>query len=310
MITNGTIEASAPGKLILFGEHVGRHGKPVLVYAINRRLHAYLTPNEGKGIFMTSDNLGVNMERYPSEKLDFATAAIKSFFEKTGESGSFNIEFKSELIGGFGSSGALITATLGVLNKHFGSKLTNEDILDMGISIEREVSGVGSGIDIAAALWGGMILYKKGADVKRVNYKDFPIIVGNTGLKVKSKVVVDDMTALELKYAERFDTIINEIGKISEDAARAFEAGDYVRVGELMNINHGLLYSCNASSIELERLVWAARNAGALGAKLSGAGRGDNMLAVAPQNAEEVKDAIRAAGGMVSDVSIEKNGLA
>ena len=76
-----------------------------------------------------------------------------------------------------------------------------------------------------------------------------------------------------------------------------------------MNINHGLLYSCNASSIELERLVWAARNAGALGAKLSGAGRGDNMLAIAPQKAGEVKDAIRVAGGIVSDVSIEKNGL-
>lgn len=303
------IHASAPGKLILFGEHVGRHGKPVVVFAINRRLNVYITPLDENKILMTSEDLGAREEAYPSRKLDMVSGAIKAFFERTGSNGKFRIETKADIRGGFGSSGAAIVSTLGALDAYFGTGLTKGEMLRIGLEVEREVSGVGSGIDIASALWGGMILYQKGADVKPIKYKEFPIVVGNTGFKAKSKPIVDEVTRLEKKYPAIFKSVIENIGDIAMEAVVALEKNDLQRVGELMNVNHGLLYAEGVSSIELERLVWAARSAGAIGAKLSGAGKGDNMLALSPAKIDNVRTAIKKAGGIVEDLSVEPQGL-
>ena len=303
------IHTSAPGKLILFGEHVGRHGKPVVVFAINQRIHAYLKPRDDNSIFLTSRELGVVNEEYPSQKLDFISGTIKEFLNKTGKAGGFDLETKSSMLPGFGSSGAVLVATLGALDAHFNTKISREEMLAMGLKIEREVSGVGSGLDIAPALFGGMIRYQKDRGVRQIKYREFPIIVGNTGTKVKSKPIVEAVTVLENKYPELFGSIIDRIGEIGDKAVEALELGDTARVGELMNINHGLLYAEGVSSAVLERLVWAARDAGAIGAKLSGAGKGDNMLALAPVKKREIIEAIEKAGGIVHDISIDPDGL-
>ncbi len=303
------IHTSAPGKLILFGEHVGRHGKPVVVFAINQRIHVYLTPRNDSSIYLTSKEMNVVKEKYPSEKLDFISGTIKEFFDKTGKIGGFDLETKSSMLPGFGSSGAVLVATLGALDAHFDTKISKDEMLAMGLKIEREVSGIGSGLDIAPALFGGLIWYQKGKGVRQIKYKEFPIVVGNTGIKIKSKPIVDAVTILENKYPETFKSIIDKIGEIGDKATEALEAGDTAMVGELMNINHGLLYAEGVSSAILERLVWAARDAGAAGAKLSGAGKGDNMLALAPGKKEEVRKAIEEGGGIVNDICIDPEGL-
>lgn len=303
------IHASAPGKLILFGEHVGRHGKPVVVFAINQRIHAYIKPRKDADILLTSKDLGVVKEKYPSEKLDFVTGAIKEFLNKTGKKGGFEIETKSSMLPGFGSSGAALVATLGALDAYFKTKMSKEEMLAMGLKIEREVSGVGSGIDIAAALYGGLIRYQKDKGCKQIKYREFPIVVGNTKTKVKSKPIVEAVTTLENKYPEVFRPLIDRIGEIADKSVYALESGDIATVGELMNMNHGLLYTEGVSSAILEKLVWAAKDAGAAGAKLSGAGKGDNMLALAPGKMEDVKKAIEDAGGLVNGISIDPDGL-
>lgn len=303
------IHASAPGKLILFGEHVGRHGKPVVVFAINQRIHVYLTPRNDNSIYLTSNEMNVVKESYPSEKLDFISGTINEFFNKTGKRGGFDLETKSSMLPGFGSSGAVLVATLGALDAHFGTGMSKDEMLATGLKIERDISGVGSGIDIAAALFGGLIRYQKGNVVRQINYKEFPIVVGNAGIKVKSKPIVDAVTALENKYPTTFKAIIDKIGEISEKAVEALESGDMIMLGELMNINHGLLYAEGVSSAILERLVWAAKDAGAVGAKLSGAGKGDNMLALAPNKKDAIIEAIEKEGGIVKDIGIEPKGL-
>ena len=303
------IHASAPGKLILFGEHVGRHGKPVVVFAINQRIHVYLKPREDNAIMLTSQDMGIVKEPYPSQKLDFITGTIKEFFERTGKTGSFDLETKSSMMPGFGSSGAVLVATLGALDAYFKTGMKKGEMLDMGLKIERAVSGVGSGIDIAAAIFGGLIRYRKDEGARQIKYIEFPIVVGNTGTKVKSKPIVDAVTALENKYPEVFRVLIEKIGEIGDKAVEALEAGDTATVGDLMNINHGLLYAEGVSSAILEKLIWAARDSGAVGAKLSGAGKGDNMLALAPGRHMEVAKAIESAGGVVKEIDIDPNGL-
>jgi len=92
--------------------------------------------------------------------------------------------------------------------------------------------------------------------------------------------------------------IIDNMGDIGLRAKKALEENDFETVGQLMNINQGMLYGEGVSSLILEKLIFAAKEAGALGAKISGAGVGDNMIAlVSEENKQAVADAINAAGG-------------
>ena len=240
--------ASAPGKIILFGEHVSRYGKPALVMALNQRLHAFIEPRSDGKIILDSPDMGATGEAYPSQKLNFVSIAIKHFLEKTGKSGSFTLTTKSEMIEGVGSSAASVVATLGALDAHFGTKLSKKDILDLGFKTIFEIQGFGSGQDVATATYGGLIRFEKGKEPVQVTNKPLPIVIGNTGIKVKSGPIVEAVQAREKKYPFVFERTIEAIAQISEAAEKAVKAGDLQGFGELMNLNHGLLYCAGVSS--------------------------------------------------------------
>ncbi|HUF00289.1 MAG TPA: hypothetical protein VMN99_13610, partial [Anaerolineales bacterium] len=125
----------------------------------------------------------------------------------------------------------------------------------------------------------------------------FTILIAGTGIAAPTKESVGDVRRLWMDDRSRWETVFDKIGEISFTAHRAIEAGKWELLGELMNENHALLQTLTVSSPELDRLVEAARNAGALGAKLSGGGRGGNMIAlVNDQIAETVSLALKEAG--------------
>lgn len=303
------IHASAPGKIILFGEHVSRYGKPALIMAIDQRLHVMLEDCDTNEIIINSPDVGAIGEKYPSEKLNFVSGAIKNFFEHTGKGGAFTLTTRSEMTEGVGTSAAAVVATLGVLNAHFGTQMTKKDILDLGFKTIFEIQGFGSGQDIATATYGGLVHFEKGKEPYQVTSRKLPIVIGNTGIKVKSGPIVEAVQAREKKYPFVFEKTIDIIGQISLEAEKAINSWDMQALGELMNINHGLLCAAGVSSEVLERLIWAARGAGALGAKLSGAGIGDNMIALAPGREKEVAEAIEHAGGRVIRTAMAEEGL-
>jgi mevalonate kinase len=292
------IHTSTPAKIILFGEHASRHGKPSIVFAIDQRMHVYLKPRDDSRIIVNAPDIGVEGAEYPCEEPRHVVGAIKVFFEETGKSGGFEVTTKSEMKQGFGSSGASVVGTLGALNEHFKAGLDKERIYRMGYRTIQEVQGFGSGIDIASSTYGGIIKFIKGEVPEEIRFKEFPVVIGNTGLKVKSKPVIEKVQVLERKFPEIVMPVYEQIGRITERALPAFGEGDLETIGQLINANHGFLYSIGVSSDVLERLVFASREAGALGAKLSGAGVGDNMIALAsPGKEKELADAIRKAGG-------------
>ena len=168
------IHTSAPAKIILFGEHASRHGKPSIVFAINQRLHCYLKPRDDDRIIINSPDLNVENAEYPNGP-KHVVGAIKIFFEETQKSGGFEITTKSEMKEGFGSSGASVVATLGALNEHFQTGLDNERIYRMGFKTIWEVQGFGSGIDIASSTYGGIIKFIKGEVPEEIKFKEFPI---------------------------------------------------------------------------------------------------------------------------------------
>ncbi len=301
------IHASAPGKIILFGEHVSRYGKPALIMAIDQRLHVMLSDSDS--IVLNSPDLNAMNEKYPSEKLNFVSGAIKHFFTYTDKKGTFRLDTKSEMTEGVGTSAASVVATIGALDAYFGTKLSQKEILKIGFDTIFEIQGFGSGQDIATATYGGLVHFEKDKEIYQVTDRKLPIVIGNTGIKVKSGPIVEAVQSKEKKYPFVFDKTIDIIGQISTEGEKAIKKWDLQTLGELMNINHGLLSAAGVSSDVLERLVFAARNAGAAGAKLSGAGIGDNMIALAPGKEQEVAEAIQKAGGRIIKASMAEKGL-
>ena len=123
------------------------------------------------------------------------------------------------------------------------------------------------------------------------------IVIGDTGISAPTKESVADVRHLWMNDKARWESVFDKIGEISFTARRAIEAGKSELLGELMSENHALLQKLTVSSPELDRFVEAARDAGATGAKLSGGGRGGNMIAlVEPAGSEAVASALISAG--------------
>jgi len=290
---------SAPAKLIMFGEHASRHGKPSVVFALDQRIHVFLKERKDEKIFLDAPDIGVERVEFPSKELEYVSACIELFFEETKvKRKGFDLSTKSEIQAGFGSSGATVVATLGALNEFFGTKIEKFDLWKLGKKVIWKVQGHGSGIDIAAAIYGWTILFEMDKEPQVITKEQLPIVIGNSGVKVKSKPIVQAVQVLEKKFPEILNRIIDNMGAIGLRAKEALEKNDLETVGQLMNINQGMLYGEGVSSLILEKLIFAAKEAGAIGAKISGAGIGDNMIALVPEEKKQaVADAINKAGG-------------
>jgi mevalonate kinase len=129
--------------------------------------------------------------------------------------------------------------------------------------------------------------------------KSFTIVIGDTGIQSPTAVAVGELRRLWQEDPARYEMLFDAVGVIAQAARRSIESGKLEQLGQLMNENQALLMEMGVSCPELDRLVTAARSAGALGAKLSGGGRGGNMIAlVQSEKAAEVADALTLSGAV------------
>lgn len=309
------ITSSAPGKLILFGEHASSRGYPSIVFAVNKRITATLSTPEKidqKTIFLTSPKMGVIKEKFPSDKLDVVSKTIELFLEKTGvKIEPIEIKFSSELIAGFGSSAAVIATTLGVLNSYYETNFSKYELLKLGIKVNKAVKGYGSGLDIASSIYGGIIKYQIGFEPSKIINKKLDLVIGNTKIKAPSGPIVIAVKEFEKRNSILTKEIFDNIEDIVLEAEKALKNNDMEILGSLMNQNHHYLQQLGVSSTILDKLTSVAKEAGALGAKLSGAGKGDNMIALVTTNTRKIViEAIRKADGdVLEDIKIDENGL-
>ncbi|MHA1126723.1 MAG: mevalonate kinase [Candidatus Heimdallarchaeota archaeon] len=309
------IRSSAPGKLILFGEHASSRNKPSIIFAINRRLHVLLESKERKDnlILISSEALAIKEEKYPSEKLDLVSETISLFLSETkNKEESFDLTITSDIPAGFGSSAAVIVSVLGVLDEFYQTGLSQEEFLDFGLKINHSVKGYGSGLDIACAIYGGLIFYQKDQFVEELPFEHLDFIVGNTGVKAPSGPIVESVREFEKSKPSKAKVIFSCIQNIVEQAKEAILNHEEEVLGELMDCNQKLLNDLDVSSKILDELIAAAKGAGAFGAKLSGAGKGDNMIAlISSHKREQIAEAINKTKGIVvDDLVIEPKGLA
>jgi mevalonate kinase len=207
-----------------------------------------------------------------------------------------------------GSGAAVSVALIRALSSLLSHPISDDEVNSIAYETEKLHHGIPSGIDNTVITYAKPVYFIKDNPIEIFKVgKPFSIVIGDTGISALTKESVGDVRRLWLRDTANFENYFNEIAQIALIARRSIESGKPELLGELMNHNHALLQSLTASSPELDKLVEAARDAGALGAKLSGGGRGGNMIALVEQaNAESVADALISAGAkrtIITEVS-------
>ncbi|MCG2691596.1 hypothetical protein L6272_02070 [Microgenomates group bacterium] len=275
------IKASAPGKLMLFGEHAVIYNRPCLVAAIDKWVT--VTTIEKKG-----------------EESVFVKTARQLFEQKFGKVGvGFMIDGFDSCFG-LGSSAAVTVATAKALFKLKNIKVSKEELFDFCYQVVKKVQGVGSGFDLAAAIYGGVVYFMTGGEkIERLAVQELPLVVGYSGEKA-------DTVKMIKKAAKKINQqFLRQSVKIVNQARAVIKRENWQEVGRLMNQNQEIIRKLGVSTPKLEKLIQVSLKAGALGAKLSGAGGGDCMIALVVEGKRMVVEkAIEQAGGEIIRVKL------
>lgn len=202
------------------------------------------------------------------------------------------------LASGMGSGAAVSIATVRALAGFLGRPLTDEQVSTIAFEIEKIHHGTPSGIDNTVITYSTPVYFTKGQPIETFKVAHpFSLVIGNTGIPSQTAAVVGDVHQAWLADNNAYEEIFTAIGKISQKARQTIESGNISELGPLMVENQEWLGKIDVSSPELDRLIAAAIEAGAQGAKLSGAGRGGNIIAlVDDEKANAVTKSMRAAG--------------
>jgi len=203
-------------------------------------------------------------------------------------------------------------AIIRALDQHFALGTPDDVVNAIAFECEKVAHGTPSGIDNTVATYGRAILYKRGNPERGETALMQPLVIGTplrfvigiSGKESLTAKTVGNVRAAWLKNPELYERIFNEINDLTLQARDAIAAFDVERLGDVMNVCHGLLNALRVSSWEIEELVQIARESGAVGAKLTGGGGGGSIVALCPDNAGKVAEAIRAAGYQAMEVQL------
>jgi mevalonate kinase len=197
-----------------------------------------------------------------------------------------------------GSGAAISVAVIRVVATFLGRQLPDEQVSALTYEVEKIYHGTPSGIDNTVVTYAMPVYFIKGQPIQTFTVnRPFTIVIGNTGVRSPTSVAVGDVRKNWQADPEPSETLFAQIGEIARQSRQVIKAGQIEALGPLMDKNHKLLQALTVSSPELDKLVNAARQAGALGAKLSGGGRGGNMIAlVNTDNAAAIAQALIDAG--------------
>jgi len=297
------VKASAPGKIILFGEHAVVYGRPALAVPVTQ-IHADVEvwDSDSAGILIHAPdiNLHVEVNTLPSDHPIASVIHNLFFISRISSFPNLKIRITSTIpvASGLGSGAAVTVALTRALSSHINFPMTAEEVNSFAYEIEKLHHGTPSGIDNTVVTYAKPVYFIKGQLIETFKVgQPFTIVIGDTGISAPTKESVGDVRKLWEANKEKWEDTFDKVGGIVNEARNAIERGNMKDLGELMNKNHALLQEMTISSPELDNLVSAAREAEAIGAKLSGGGRGGNMIAlVKPDQAEVVAKSLMGAG--------------
>lgn len=297
------MKASAPGKIILFGEHAVVYNRPALAVPVTQvHVDVEVSDSARPGIWIHAPIIKLDAE-LASLPADHAIGSVilkicSSLNISPLPSLDIHITSTIPVAAGLGSGAAVSVALTRALSAHLSQPMTDEQVNALVFEIEKIHHGTPSGIDNTVITYGRPVYFIKNNPIETFKVgSPFTIVIGDTGIPAPTKESVGDVRRQWLRDPQTSESIFDEIAQIALIARRSIESGRTEVLGELMNQNHEHLQKLTVSSPELDALVEAARQAGALGAKLSGGGRGGNMIALTEQaRAESVAEGLMSAG--------------
>lgn len=295
--------ASAPGKIILFGEHAVVYGRPALaVPVIQVHADVEITDRDSAGIWIDAPDIDLHAElnTLPSDHPLASVIHNLFFLSRISPFPKLNIKITSTIpvASGMGSGAAVTVALTRALSDHLHYSMDDEQVNAFAYEIEKLYHGIPSGIDNTVVTYAQPVYFIKGQPIETFTVgTPFTIVIGDTGISAPTKESVGDVRKLWEANKTKWEKVFAEIEDISFSARHVIREGWVKMLGSLMDENHALLQELTVSSTELDQLISAARKAGALGAKLSGGGRGGNMIAlVEVDQAEAVTQSLIEAG--------------
>jgi len=302
------VQATAPGKVILFGEHAVVYGRPAIAVPVTQvRATATVTPGPTGGARLVAPDLGIDVLLAEAVAEDALAAAVRQVQQAAGLAylPDFTLTICSTIpiASGLGSGAAITAAIIRALAAYLNRSdlLSNERVSALTYEVEKIHHGTPSGIDNTVVAFEQPVYFVRRQPQNQVETFEVAaplrLLIGDTGIRSSTKSVVMDVRRQWQADPSRFEVLFDGCGRIAEAARRAIAAGNVAATGRLMAENHALLQAMSVSSAEIDQLVTTATRAGALGAKLSGAGRGGNMIALITAETETaVRRALLAAG--------------
>jgi len=277
--------ATAPGKIILFGEHAVVYARPaVAVPVAQARAEVTIEARDDARVVVDATDLARQFDLRDAPADDPIATIIRLTCARLNvapSSFSLSIHSTIPMASGLGSGAAVSVASARALAKFFNRTLSAGEVSALAYEIEKLHHGTPSGIDNTVIAFEQPVYFVKGQPIQALRVvRPFTIAIADTGIAAPTKIAVGDVRRAWEAERARYETLFDQIGVVAREARGAIERGQVDALGTLMNTNQASLREIGVSSLEIETLVSAALRAGARGAKLSGAGRGGNVIAL------------------------------
>ncbi len=299
--TSAVAEGVAAGKVILLGEHAAVYDKHVLALPLESGVIARIA-EKASGIHLSIPDWKVNEEIAGDAQTRGASAVLSLVMQDFGVAGrGYDIHVKARIpvSMGLGASAALAVAIIRAFDKLTSRGMSDAEVERLAFECEKISHGTPSGIDNNIATYGQPVLFCKGKrpPAKQLRLRQVPpCVIASSGMRGSTKEQVAGVRVRYDKNRELYDILFNEIDSLSVAGAIALGKRDYERLGAIMNVCQGFLNAIEVSTPELEKMISIARNNGACGAKLTGAGGGGSIVALCPGSVNDVAQALEAAG--------------
>jgi len=302
MMTQGQQLATgrAPGKIILLGEHAVVYGRPAIAAPVQQvQAHVVITPADVCTIEAVDLGERIDVAAAPADN-PFACMVRLLCAECSRPLPSWRLTIHSEIpiAAGLGSGAAISAAIARAMLAAWRVSLPPKRLSALVYEVEKIHHGVPSGIDNTVVVYQRPVYFVKGRPPLPFSVtQPLHFLIADTGVASPTKLAVGDVRRAWQADRERYESLFDAIGECAHNARSAIEKGDLTRLGALMTANQHFLAEIGVSSPEVEALVDAAMASGSLGAKLSGGGRGGNVIALVPVGKlEQVRRALKDAG--------------
>jgi mevalonate kinase len=287
------ISATFPGKVILFGEHAVVYGSHAIAIPVNQvHSHAVITPaiTAVPGyVDIIAPDINLHQDLQSLDDNNPLAFAIRTTLQKldVSKSPAFTIRITSDIpiASGMGSGASISCSIAKAVSTFLGKPFSTPEISEVAFEVEKLHHGTPSGVDNTVIAFNMPIVFKRGEiPIKLINRDKLHFVIADSGIKSFTSQVVG---AVRLNWEQdkaHFDTQFQAIDQVVVNALDAFGSGDIRKIGSLMQENQRILQQVRVSNPSLDKLISAAINSGAYGAKLSGAGMGGNIIALVPDD--------------------------